>query len=52
MKGEEYTVVATSSKNASASVSLKHVLFGDVFICSGQSNMQLSLPYMHSHLSS
>ena len=37
---EEYTISATSATGAH-SATLKHVLFGDVYVCSGQSNMQV-----------
>ena len=37
--GGDYTVTATS--NAKAAASIEHVTFGDVYYCSGQSNMAL-----------
>ena len=40
--GGPYTVTATSQKHGSAT--LQDVLFGDVWICSGQSNMQFTVP--------
>eukprot|EP01084_Bolivina_argentea_P089147 160912_1 len=36
---KEYFITATSSSNTSDTVSLSNVLFGDVYVCSGQSNM-------------
>ena len=38
-----YTITATSDKSGEM-VSLKDVLFGDVWLCSGQSNMQFTVP--------
>ncbi len=37
-----YTITATSEKYSS--ISLSDVLFGDVWVCSGQSNMQFTVP--------
>jgi len=39
--GGPYTITATSTSGASAS--LTDVLFGDVYVCSGQSNMQFTV---------
>lgn len=36
-----YTITATSG---SGSISLKNVLFGDVWVCGGQSNMVFTVP--------
>lgn len=43
--GGDYTATAscTSGCTNSTPVGLKHLTFGDVWVCSGQSNMQLSL---------
>jgi sialate O-acetylesterase len=38
----KYNINVTSSDNEVASLS--NVVFGDVFLCSGQSNMQLGVP--------
>eukprot|EP01084_Bolivina_argentea_P245575 411126_1 len=38
-----YKITATMSNNATLSLVLDNVLFGDVFICSGQSNMQFTV---------
>jgi len=40
--GGPYTITFTASTGESGS--LNDVLFGDVFLCSGQSNMQFSIP--------
>ena len=40
--GGPYTITATSQKHGSAT--LQDVLFGDVWICSGQSNMHFTVP--------
>jgi sialate O-acetylesterase len=52
--GGEYTITATTvtadapiNKEPAASASIDHVTFGDVFYCSGQSNM--ALPLLHSY---
>ena len=45
-----YVVKATSTKHGS--ISLSDVLFGDVYICSGQSNMQFTIPQVRSQLAS
>ena len=37
-----YTITATSQKHGSIKIS--DVLFGDVWVCSGQSNMQFTVP--------
>ena len=37
-----YTISATSQKHGSIKIS--DVLFGDVWVCSGQSNMQFTVP--------
>ena len=42
--GGPYTVTATSQKHGSAT--LQDVLFGDVWICSGQSNMHFTVPHV------
>ena len=38
---ESYTITATSQKHGSIKIS--DVLFGDVWVCSGQSNMQFTV---------
>eukprot|EP01084_Bolivina_argentea_P089148 160913_1 len=40
---KEYYIQATSTANASEKITLSNVLFGDVYICSGQSNMQFTV---------
>ena len=40
-----YTITAKSQKYGSINIS--DVLFGDVWVCSGQSNMQFALPQVH-----
>ena len=42
-----YTITATSQKHGSIKIS--DVLFGDVYICSGQSNMVFPLPHVELH---
>ena len=39
-----YTITATSQKHGSIKIS--DILFGDVYICSGQSNMVFPLPHV------
>ena len=39
-----YTITATSQKHGSIKIS--DVLFGDVWVCSGQSNMVFPLPHV------
>ena len=39
----EYFIQAQSKVNASDMITLSHVLFGDVYVCSGQSNMQFTV---------
>lgn len=42
--GGPYTIIATSKVGeTTSSISLEDVLFGDVWVCSGQSNMQFTL---------
>ena len=43
INGEEYKIVAQSTANTSAKAELTNILFGDVYICSGQSNMQFTV---------
>ena len=43
MNGEEYRITAQSTQNISATIELTNILFGDVYICSGQSNMQFTV---------
>ena len=43
INGEQYSIKAESTKNASATAELINILFGDVYICSGQSNMQFTV---------
>jgi hypothetical protein len=45
--GGEYTITVTAS-DAPAPITLSRVTFGDVFFCSGQSNMDLALQYTFS----
>ena len=43
--GGPYTITAISLVNGSSvTVSIENVLFGDVWICAGQSNMELTVP--------
>lgn len=43
-KGGPYNITATSKVNGTVyNITLHDVLFGDVWICSGQSNMQFSI---------
>ena len=42
MSNTAYVISATSKKYGSAT--LNDVLFGDVWLCSGQSNMQFTVP--------
>ena len=44
---ESYTVTVTSQKHGSIKIS--DVLFGDVWICSGQSNMQFTVSQVSVH---
>ena len=39
-----YTITATSQKHGS--IKIDDVLFGDVYVCSGQSNMVFPLPHV------
>ena len=39
----EYTIIAESGLNSSLIVKLSGILFGDVYVCSGQSNMQFTI---------
>ena len=41
-----YKITATSSSHSS--ISLNDVLFGDVWLCSGQSNMELAVSQVRS----
>ena len=43
-----YTITATSQKHGSIKIS--DVLFGDVWVCSGQSNMQFTVPQVWVYL--
>ena len=43
INGEEYRITAQSTQNTSATAELTNILFGDVYICSGQSNMQFTV---------
>ena len=47
--GGDYTITATCTgcASAKAAASIEHVTFGDVWYCSGQSNM--ALPLLHSY---
>ena len=42
-----YTITATSQNQGSIKIS--DVLFGDVYVCSGQSNMVFPLPRVKTH---
>ena len=44
--GGPYTITASSKKNGNAS--LQDVLFGDVWICGGQSNMVFTVPQVRN----
>eukprot|EP00026_Physarum_polycephalum_P006259 Phypoly_transcript_06301.p1 GENE.Phypoly_transcript_06301~~Phypoly_transcript_06301.p1 ORF type:complete len:524 (+),score=61.67 Phypoly_transcript_06301:155-1726(+) len=41
--GGPYSITVSSAANTSATVNLTNVLFGDVILCSGQSNMQFTV---------
>ena len=45
---ESYTITATSQKYGSIKIS--DVLFGDVWVCSGQSNMQFTVSQVRSEI--
>eukprot|EP00755_Sulcionema_specki_P029137 Sspe_Gene.91491::Locus_63007_Transcript_1_1_Confidence_1.000_Length_1105::g.91491::m.91491/K05970/SIAE; sialate O-acetylesterase len=46
--GGEYTVTARCSRGCDYSVTLERVTFGDVYFCSGQSNMELPMHYTYT----
>ena len=41
--GGDYTVVIWDADGESSKIALQHVTFGDVFVCGGQSNMELPI---------
>ena len=45
--GGPHVITATAGN---MSISLNDVLFGDVWICSGQSNMQFTVPSVGNHV--
>ena len=47
--GGPYTISASTTDQESV-ISLKNVLFGDVWICGGQSNMVFTLPQVNELL--
>ena len=47
--GGPHVITATAGN---VSITLNDVLFGDVWICSGQSNMQFTVPSVRSHFCS
>eukprot|EP01084_Bolivina_argentea_P089145 160906_1 len=49
---KEYYIEATSATNTSEVVALSNVLFGDVYVCSGQSNMQFTVDKAFNHTQS
>jgi sialate O-acetylesterase len=49
--GGPYTIIALSKVNGTVpNVTLKDVYFGDVWVCSGQSNMQFSFSQVMTYL--
>ena len=41
------TILCTTTEGVSQTIQLKDVLFGDVWVCSGQSNMQFTVKQVH-----
>ena len=47
-KGGDYTITASKGHGANETISLERVTYGDVYFCSGQSNMALATFYTFS----
>ena len=50
MAGGSTPHVITATSAAHGSIKLSDVLFGDVWMCGGQSNMQFSVPQVYTHI--
>ena len=44
-------IMCTTTEGASQTIQLKDILFGDVWVCSGQSNMQFPVKEVHFFIS-